>query len=232
MIDVLAFLINAQNACLFIRREGDDFLFENFEVSCRNADVIAHGRLQRVFPSKAIKMPSKYINDSTFRKPFAQMLAKLDGFTPSDAFEIVRKAKDDIAEIRHSINPRYVTEMVFGMLRGLGTPVNSPTIHKYVREDILWSSAFIPWRRSPLWTVLRVAIQTTLMRYNESEKGRRAYKAFMIYFMARMLDHAAKAKLSSDMLCCMQTKVIRRLQKFISDHEGIDNTGISSFSLA
>lgn len=167
------------------------------------------------------------VDDPNFRKPFANMLAKLDILTPADAYEIVRKAEGDIGEIRHSIDPRYVTDMVFGMLRAIGSPIDGPKVYKHMRDDVLWSGVFAPWRRSPLWTVLRVAIQSTLMRCNEAEKGLMAYKQFMAYFMAGLLDHANTAKKPSDTLHCMQTKVVRRLQKIASHGMVVDPSGMS-----
>jgi hypothetical protein len=121
----------------------------------------AQGRVQRSLPSEAIKISAIHMDDPTFRTPFAEMLIKLDAFTPEDAYRMAKKAGTKLGEIRNAIDPRYFTEMVFGILRGMGKPMDILRIHKHVRDDVIWSNALTPWRRSPLWMVLRVAIQAT-----------------------------------------------------------------------
>lgn len=162
VIDTLVFHIQAQNATLLIRREDDHYIFETFEVSCPNGVVMGtRGRLQRLLPSEAITISAEDMNDIAFRTPFAEMLVKLDAFTPEDAYRKTRKATETLVEIRNTVDPRYFTEMVFGMLRGMGKPTDIPRVHKHVRDDVIWSAALTPWRRSPLWMILRVAMQTT-----------------------------------------------------------------------
>jgi hypothetical protein len=149
-----------------IRREANLYVFETFEVSCPNGTVTGNqGRLQRSLPSEAIAISAKQMNDIAFRTPFAEMLVKLDAFTPEDAYRTAKKAGEKLVEIRNAVDPRYFTEMVFGILRGMGTPADIPRTLKHVRDDVIWSAALIPWRRSPLWMVLRVAMQATFERH-------------------------------------------------------------------
>lgn len=53
-----------------------------------------------------------------------------------------------------------------------------------------------------------------------------AYKQFMAYFMAGLLDHANTTKKSSDTLHCIQTKIVRRLQKIASLGMVVDLSGM------
>jgi hypothetical protein len=52
-------------------------------------------------------------------------------------------------EIRDTVYPKLVTEMLTGILRGVGQPAHVSRIHKRTRDDVLWNDALKPWRRSP-----------------------------------------------------------------------------------
>ncbi|KAF8551213.1 hypothetical protein OG21DRAFT_319615, partial [Imleria badia] len=66
------------------------------------------------------------------------------------------------------------------------------------------------WRRSSLWLLIRVAIQTTL---EPSPQGHDSYKGFIIFFLARLAEEAIRADLPNDLLYFMSTKISRRLRK-------------------
>lgn len=160
MIDMLVFHIKSQNAALFVRREEDEYIFEAFEVSCPNAIVMSTaGRVRRNFPSEAITISYSQINDPTFRTTLVETLIRLDVFTPKDAYRKSKKGGKEQEEIRNAIDPCYLTEMLFGILRGMGKSRDIHRIHKHIRDDVIWSNALAPWRRSPLWLVLRVSMQ-------------------------------------------------------------------------
>ncbi|KAE9976350.1 hypothetical protein BLS_002095 [Venturia inaequalis] len=222
-LDMLVFHIKAQNAALFIRREGDEYVFETFEVSSPNAVVMSTaGRVQRNLPSEAIAISSAQMNDPTFCAPFVEMLVQLDEFTPEDAYRSSRKGGGEQGEIRNAINPHYITSFLLGMLRGMGKARDIHRVDKHVRDDVIWSDALAPWRRSPLWLVLRVAMQRMLENHHSTTKktGRDAFKTFVVYFMTCVMEFAATTTTSHDLLRCMQTKIIRRLQKMSSsDHQ-------------
>lgn len=118
------------------------------------------GRVQRNLPSEAIVISSAQMNDPTFRAPFVETLVKLDVFTPKDAYRKSKKGGGEQEESRNAIDPHYITNFLFGILRGTGKARDIHRVHKHVRDDVIWSDALAPWRRSPLWLVLRVAIQT------------------------------------------------------------------------
>jgi hypothetical protein len=165
-----------------VRRNQDEYTFEAFQVSSSNAEIMkTKGRLRRCFPGPAITINRTCMHDATFRKPFAEELYKLDKSAPLSVHRIAIKATRSMPEIRDTVNPKLVTEMVMGTLRGIGQPADVPRIWKHMRDDVLWDNALEPWRRSPLWTVLRCAIQTTLMRCDSPEQGGGVFKSFMIY---------------------------------------------------
>lgn len=211
--DTLALHIQAQNAGLVIRRSSKDYIFEAFELSPNNEAVMStKGRLQRAFPGPAMSVSKEVVDDVNFRQPFVKLLCQLDAETPHEVQPHTTKAKSKVTEIRESITPTFVTEMLMGILRGIGNPYEADRVWKNTRDDVLWLNTLIPWRRSPLWLLLRVALQTTLKPDRDTTQIT-CYKSFMIFFMARLLDFAVKKEFSCDTLKIMTAKISRRVLK-------------------
>lgn len=212
-LDILALHIRGQNAGIIIRRSSIHYSFESFEVSPTPGAVIgAKGRLRWCFPGPAVAVDQDRIANPNFLKPLTEYFVKTDAETPEEALPIVTKAHSKVIEIRDTAHPRFVTEMLTGILRAIGQPLNVPRIYKHLRDDVLCKKALKPWRRSPLWLFLRVAFQTSLMR-NDMEEPHMRYKSFMLFFMAYLLDGALKASLPSDTLFIMTAKISRRALK-------------------
>jgi hypothetical protein len=209
---VLAFHIRSQNAGLIVRRLPQQFSFESFELSpTTQAVMTTKGRLRRCFPGPVVAVGQDRFADPSFRKALAQLLAELDVNTPKEAWPVVVKAHSQTPEIRDSLHPKFITEMLTGILRGIGQPVDVARIHKRTRDDVLWNNALKPWRRSPLWLLLRVALQTNLR--TDSDDRHKWYKSFMIFFMTHILQRSLQASLPSEILFVMAAKVIRRVLK-------------------
>lgn len=110
------------------------------------------------------------------------------------------------------MHPKFITEMLTGILRAVGQPRNVPRIHKHTRDDVLWKDTLKPWRRSALWLFLRVVLQTSLIR-DDNEEPHRRYKSFMIFFMTHVLGGALEASLLSHTLFLMTAKISRHALK-------------------
>lgn len=172
------------------------------------------GRLRRCFPGPAMIIGHDRMADATFLDPLTQLLAQLDAKTPREVIPITSKAGSKMPEIRDTVDPRFVTELLMGILRAVGRPLDEvERIYKHTREDVMWKAALKPWRRSPLWLFLRVALQTSLMQIKGEEQSHERYKSFMLFFMANVLDDALKASLPTDMLFFMKAKICRRALK-------------------
>jgi hypothetical protein len=169
------------------------------------------GRLRRCFPGPVVAVGQDRFADLSFRKALAQLLVELDVNTPKEAWPVVVKAHSQTPEIRDSLHPKFITEMLTGILRGIGQPVDAARIHKRTRDDVLWNNVLKPWRRSPLWFLLRVALQTSLR--TEADDRHKRYKSFMIFFMTHILQQSLQASLPSDILFVMAAKISRRILK-------------------
>ncbi|KAG1849516.1 hypothetical protein F4604DRAFT_1971218 [Suillus subluteus] len=208
--DVLVYMIRAQNAAVVMRKLESETIFESFEVSPDSTAVMAaKGKLICSYPGPAITVPDTNIDNATFAAELANFLVHMDEDV-LDAAATRTKAKSTVLEERDTTHPRYITELLTGILRGLGSIADVPRIRKRIGDDVLWDSAKLPWRRSPLWLVIRVALQTTLER---SALGRTTYKSFMLFFMARIMTIALDHDLSNDILHFMSAKIARRLFK-------------------
>ena len=210
LADVLSYFIRAQNAAVIFRNFSNETLAESFEVSpCAKAVMSARGKLVCSYPGPAIVVPNKAFGDSLFASELAHFLYQMNEDT-LDAAPLIHKAGSTVAEDRDTVHPRYITELLTGILRGVGSPVDVQRITKRIGDDVVWNSSRLPWRRSPLWLVIRVAIQTTLKRDVRSQN---IYKAFMLFFMNELTLEALQQDMSNDVLQWTVAKLSRRLTK-------------------
>ncbi|EFR01627.1 hypothetical protein MGYG_04630 [Nannizzia gypsea CBS 118893] len=211
---LLALHIRGQNAGLIVRRSHSQYMFESMELSPTTKDVIeTKGRLRRCFPGPAISIAHDRMADIGFRENLAQFLSQLDTETHETVMPIVVKANSTVTETRDTANPRFITELLTGILRAVGQPLDVPRVHKRTRDDVLWNDTLHPWRRSPLWLLLRVALQTSLVQDHGGQASHHRYKSFMIFFMTYLLECAHALDFPGDLLFVMTAKISRRVLK-------------------
>jgi len=145
------------------------------------------------------------MSDPTFLAPFTDFVAKMKQEVLAAAAAKATKAGERLSEERETAHPRFMTEMLTGILRAVGQVGHVTRFTKRVGDEALWDNAKIPWRRSPLWLVVRVSLQMVL--------GAEQYKSFMVYFMARVLDQATRRGIEEHRLFVMNSKVSRRVYK-------------------
>ncbi|KAG6335077.1 hypothetical protein ID866_4005, partial [Astraeus odoratus] len=208
--DVVVYYIRAQNAAVIFRKETEKTLVESFEVSPSTAQVMgARGKLLCSYPGPAIAVPNEIFNDAVFRSELANFLAAMNKDI-LDATPTTTKAGSEVNEPRDTAHPRYITELLTGILRGIGSPIDVKRISKRIGDDVVWKDSLLPWRRSPLWLIIRVAMQTTLER---NGLGRDVYKTFMLFFMNRLAQNLVQWDMSNDDLQYASAKISQRLTK-------------------
>ncbi|KAM0416006.1 hypothetical protein ACHAPT_013033 [Fusarium lateritium] len=216
---VALFYISAQNAGVLMRRITDAVCCETFELSPENHAVFGTtGRLVRHFPATAIEIPLEEFRDDRFQSVLAKTLAKMSHQPVKGTKKQVRKAKQDHDEDRDTTDPRIVTELLMSILRGCGKPVVATGVCKNTHEEVMWTNSELPWRRSPLWLLIRVGLQLTMNRLGVGSKD--LYKHFMPFLLAQVLDLANQQQTPSDVLHTMMIKVARRLRKLQSPPHG------------
>jgi hypothetical protein len=220
----LALHISAQNAGVIISRAGSVVTFEAFELSALNEKVMTTaGRLDRTFPRSTVLIDIETFRNADFLTTLSSTLAKMSiqavpGMQPQS-----QKSDQKHDELRDSTHPGIVTELLFaGFLRALGASSSATTIVKHSREEVLWKNAKDPWKRSPMWLLIRVTMQLTLSRHGPD--GIAIYKECMVFIHSAVLKQALAHSISSDRLSCMNAKIIRRLQKLSSQAAALRHT--------
>ena len=200
--------IRAQNAALVVRRlSSDDVVqFDMFEVSPQNNAIMStKGKLLCSYPGPAIQVPAGVFMDECFRQALSSFLIQMD-VDCLDSTPTMSKAGSVVKEVRETAHPRYISELLVGILRGYGQPAVVDRITKRIGDEVLWDNAYKPWRRSPLWLILRVTLQTSLRITN-------LYKHFILFFHAHLLLRCVHREFSSELLYAMRAKTARRLSK-------------------
>ncbi|KAG7450735.1 uncharacterized protein BT62DRAFT_884237 [Guyanagaster necrorhizus] len=212
--DILVYHINAQNACVVFRRQPEEVIYEAFEVMFPNEKVMgAIGKLISSFPGPAIAFPSATFRTPAFRKELASFLVEMHNDFLEEASPTSRKAGHNVIEEREPAHPRFITQLLTGILYGQGgRAADVKRFSKRINDDVLWLNAKLPWRRSPIWLVLRVALQSSLFEGVDHTD----YKFFLTYFIASILDKARQKRWNSDLIDVMKKKMCRRLAKLSS----------------
>lgn len=82
----------------------------------------------------------------------------------------------------------------------------------------MWNHTELPWRRSPVWLLIRVSLQLTMNR--TAADSDEVHKRFMIFLLACALEVASKQAAPSSVLQPMSTKISRRLLKLEHPRDG------------
>lgn len=216
-IDAIAFHVRAQNAGLLLERTAeDDYFFSAFELSASNVAVTrAEGRLVRTFPGSVVRVPHERINNSSFRRQLAKLIVSLDMETLEET-----QPKGPRAAVREddTVEPRFVTKFLMGILRSLGEPTEDTRFRKNTRDDVIIDAdGRIPWRRSPLAFLIKVCIQMITRDHHTADKDTPdlSYKSFMLYFLGHLLEKAIQpeANVPSEDIHILLCKLSRRTKK-------------------
>lgn len=197
-----------------ISKRANEFEFEAFELSPNDAAVMgSSGRLRRCFPGPSLCVSKDQFNDPDLQWVLAKTLSKLSRQVVSGITNPVVRGRP-----RDTHHPGLVTELLFSFLRTIAVQGNSKKIWKHTRQDVLCQVGGSPWRRSPLWMLIRVIMQTLFSRQADSDHSpSRDYKVCMLYILASVLDRALDLEepqaLAPDLLHCMSAKLVRRMLK-------------------
>lgn len=207
-LDVLALHIRAQNAGLIMRKRKNVMLYEIFEVSPPpDAVMQVEGSLVCSYPGPALEVPLHDAQNHHFAEQLASFLVHMDSDYIEDSLPFATKAGSSVPETRSTPHPRYISQLLSMILLATGREAQIARVTKRVADDSICSGhGGNPWRRSPLWLVLRVAIQTTA-------ESRDMYKAFMVFFQTRLLQLFLEQDFSADRLHSARVKTISRAYK-------------------
>ena len=150
-------------------------------------------------------MPNEVFDNGEFQFELAKFLSRLS-------------AVDSNLALPPPNDPQYINALLSGVLQSLGRAADVPPVTKRdgsriikrVRDYVGFSSNVDGvWRRSPLWLLVRVAIQMTVNR----SLGRAFYKCFILFLMCTLARDKDNTSLSKDLLHLMSSRILRRLSK-------------------
>ncbi|KAJ9257552.1 hypothetical protein DTO195F2_5534 [Paecilomyces variotii] len=217
---VLPVHVRCQNAAVLMTRNDNAIHVEAFELSPQNEAVNSTvGRLQRQFPGPSFMLDRATFNAPGLQNTIAQTLATMSHQSVAGTKPKVKKARQKHDEDRDTTNPKMVTEFLAAFLRPCAAMFDGLQIHKNTREEVLWLDSRFPWRRSPLWLLVRVALQVILRRLCRRDGiSDDIYKHYMVYYMSSVLNDCLKKTMSDEQLYLMNAKIARRLHKLDLSH--------------
>lgn len=210
------------------------FIVDAFEVSARDASVLtACGGLARRFPGVSVLIPEKTFRETQFCSGLASSLAQFATEEVSAMLPKSHKSGTTVDEHRDSTHPGLVTECLMTRLLALGTLNEDPPIAKSVHDSINWGNALLPWRRSPVWLVLRVVFYTVARRAFSKDQADIEYKNLMLYIIARLGDMVYRGlsqwrTMDADRLAIVRAKVGRRMYKLGHDVSAFVSQSVKS----
>ena len=190
-----------------------------FELSPANAAVMTtRGRLVRSFPAFAVQVDSTILANERFQSSIANTIATMSYQRAPDTTPKVRKAGQSHEEERDTTSPKVVTELLASVLLSFGREAPVQSIRKNTREEVSYEMSKLPWRRSPIWLLVRVTLQLSFQQAGPSSN--KTYKTFMLYLLSSVLKAAQAQSLDSDILHTMSAKIARRLTKLGDSESG------------
>lgn len=207
---------------MILRRTLEGLQLDCFEASPLTEDVITtRGALICSFPTDSIVIPWTTASTLTFRVQLAKFLADMSTQCIPSMSPVSVKAGLEVPEIKDTANPKMILHMAMNIFVAYG--VRKPSkfaIVKRVRDDVLWKKrdnvlwkkTLRPWRRNPLWLLVRIGLQTSFEQLL-SANATVVYKKFMAYLMCRLCQMTRIMKLSPDIVSIASAKIARRVAK-------------------
>lgn len=175
-------------------------IFEAFEASPSLEAVLgAKNALLCDFPGRSAQIPASEFQSDSFRTSLAIFLQKASIETLSALNARAVKKQTAVHEPRDTADCALISQMLISLLIAIGGPINTPRFRKRVRDDVNFDNAKRPWRRAPMWLILRVAVRHMLCLELGNEAGRATYKMFICVVLAQFLEQTSK-ELAAEMV--------------------------------
>ncbi|KAK0755675.1 hypothetical protein N5P37_011775, partial [Trichoderma harzianum] len=217
----LALHVLEQNAALLIHKDigSQTVIFEAFEASAPAAVILqSSNAIKWDFPGRAAAIRLQDFSDTSFQENLSDFLEQ----SSSEAFDRfaarAKKGGKAVVEVRDTPSPALISEMLMSLLEGMGNLTQVRRVHKRVRDDVVLKDSALPWRRSPYWLVLRVAVQRMLSSIFHGDSGTdRCYFKFIICMVLAQLLNDSVGILHPEQMLMLQAKLCRRLAKLESE---------------
>ncbi|PVI08703.1 hypothetical protein DM02DRAFT_510118 [Periconia macrospinosa] len=206
-----------QRLMVLTQPSSSDIVFEAFETSATSEEVCAApGALQWDFPGQAVSLPRAVYMDQTFQDSLARFLEQGSIESVKQFSAVTYKAASPMPEVRDTTDPALITGLLMAILRALGQDHPTHTLRKRVRDSVSFLQAHKPWRRSPFYLVLRVAIQRHLCQLLGPDIARVYFKVIMCLQISQLMEETLDHMPHEDTYFLKQ-KLGRRLAKLESE---------------
>jgi len=175
--------------------------------------LAATSALQWDFPNSAVAIPYSEFAQASFQDSLASFLEQASTESIKRFAAHSTKAGSLAFESRETVDPSLITQMLMTLLEVNGHRTQPLIIRKRVRDEVYWTDgAENPWRRSPYWLIMRVALQRFLIILHGSLTGRAHYK-FLSCVLLRNIIEEVPYDIDPDLYGFLQAKLARRLAK-------------------
>ncbi|RDA94782.1 hypothetical protein CP533_4222 [Ophiocordyceps camponoti-saundersi (nom. inval.)] len=210
--------VREQNAAIIIRPAllKQSVVFEAFELTPPSEEIVTTvGRLRRSFPQISVSISWETFISADFWSAMASTISKMSAERVSEM--------NQAEMVGESTAPHLVMRLLFPYLQANGKRFGDRRISKNTREEVCSGEAQgRPFKRSPVWLCIRVALHLELSAGKPSDD---LYKKFLVFYMARLLKEAASEGLASDIIHVMNAKIARRLVKLdLTNNEAFMST--------
>ncbi|VEU35419.1 unnamed protein product [Pseudo-nitzschia multistriata] len=209
----------AQNGVLLVHRDlkKNEALVYAWEAQAPNHEVMGRNEsVRQICPRTASSVPWERFLCS----PVTECLWELAATdTPVRAIPKSYKAGRKVNETRDVVNPMYLIEYFLPALGGNGIPAKTVrSVHKKMKDDVIYSNGELPWRRAPLWAALKSLLHVVCVTEASEVTGKNTnaslevvYKLVVQNFLAFCLDNCSG--LSESATVEGTRKIVRRLEK-------------------
>ncbi|POS85865.1 hypothetical protein EPUL_001935, partial [Erysiphe pulchra] len=217
--DFILFHINKQNAGITVRlqhsEEGKNFLFEVSEASPESKNVLASDVLLWEFPSSALTLPVSSYLEYDLKDELATFLAQASSESIKQVAAHTKKAESRAFESRDTVDPVIISGILMTILKSRGKQNFPPLLKKRIRDDVCWDGTGInPWRRSPMWLLLRAAIERHMRYVMGWDVGHVYYKLLMCLFHSQFIcRYIASSQIKEEVLQHLLRKLVVRIDK-------------------
>ena len=196
-------------------------VFEAFEASPAAESVLqCQDALQCDFPGSAVSIPMARFKEQSFQERLTMFLDQASEERIERFAARARKAGASLIEARDTPKPHLITQMLMTLLEAQGSQISTPKLRKRLRDDVCWTNAYVPWRRNPLYLVIRVCIQRFLYSLYDPEIGRVYYKFLICAIHAQLLKEVMDV-LPVESCHLLVAKLSRRLAKLEVERQAL-----------
>jgi Protein of unknown function (DUF3638)/Protein of unknown function (DUF3645) len=198
----------------------DHVIFEAFELSSTGeAALKTPNALVWDFPDSAVAFPYSEFQNDSFQQSLAFFLQQASVECIEKFAARTEKAGSFATESRETPSPILISGMLLTLVEANGRRLSPTLLRKRVRDEVDWRDrAGGPWRRSPFWLLLRVAVQRYLYARYGAEIGRNHYKFLLCIVLSNLINDAIDST-DPELLRMLQAKLARRLTKLQVDKD-------------